>query len=174
MLKCIIPRIMPGTILRNCHRMVYSCADIFPLADRKCDPRASRLRSPGSSCIPPRRRHGKTPTNCAWDSPTTRVRTYHRKMACASLPGWFLTREARGLVYFSRTATRAVGRRCFPYLTFLHAAGYSVLLHDFRAHGWSGGQERDARAERAAGSCKALIRWAESRSLELSTATLCF
>ena len=87
---------------------------------------------------PPRRRHSRTPrTGLGLD--------YERVRFSAEdgvrLSGWLVPApKPRGLVILSHGYT-GCRETMFPYLRFLHAAGFSALLYDFRAHGWSGGQQ---------------------------------
>jgi fermentation-respiration switch protein FrsA (DUF1100 family) len=86
---------------------------------------------------PPRRRHRGTPRTVlglAYE----RVR-FHTTDGL-TLAGWLVPHPSpRGVVivshgYFGNRGTM------LPYLRFLHDGGYSVVLYDFRAHGWSGGR----------------------------------
>lgn len=57
-----------------------------------------------------------------------------------------------------------------PYLTFLHTAGFSVLLYDFRAHGWSGGAQATLGLTEQQ-DLRAAVGWVQAQS-ELSSLPL--
>jgi alpha-beta hydrolase superfamily lysophospholipase len=87
---------------------------------------------------PPRTRHRRTPRS--WRIAYERVRL--RTDDGLRLSAWYVPAPGgtppRGIVvgchgYFGNRAN------LLPHLRFLHAGGYAVLLFDFRAHGWSGG-----------------------------------
>jgi uncharacterized protein len=108
---------------------------------------------------PPRRRHAKTPkTGLGLD--------YERARFVAvdgvRLSGWLVSApEPRGLVILSHGYT-GCRETMFPYLKFLHRAGFSVLLYDFRAHGWSGGQQATLGLTEPR-DLQAAIRWVETQ-----------
>lgn len=87
---------------------------------------------------PPRRRHAKTPkTALGLTYERVRLRTSDR----VALSAWLVPHPSpRGVVIVSHGYS-GCRETMLPYLTFLHAAGFSVLLYDFRAHGWSGGAQ---------------------------------
>ena len=108
---------------------------------------------------PPRRRHGKTP-RAALGLAYERVR--FTTDDGIRLSAWLVPHpDARGLVLLSHGYT-GCRDTMFPYLKFLHEAGYSVLLHDFRAHGWSGGKSATLGLSEPL-DLQAAIRWVESQ-----------
>lgn len=91
---------------------------------------------------PPRRPHRKTP-RAALGLAFRRVRLVARDGV--RLSAWYVPTAGssppppRGLVVVCHGYYGNRGEM-LPHLAFLHAAGYAVLLLDFRAHGWSGGR----------------------------------
>lgn len=87
---------------------------------------------------PPRRRHARTPRSglgLAYE----RVR--FSSQDGVRLSAWLVpAAHARGLVILSHGYS-GCRDTMLPYLSFLNAAGFSALLYDFRAHGWSGGRQ---------------------------------
>jgi len=87
---------------------------------------------------PPRRRHGKTPRTALG---LTYERVRLRTEDGVGLSAWLVPHpEPKGIVVVSHGYS-GCRETMLPYLTFLHAAGYTALLYDFRAHGWSGGEK---------------------------------
>lgn len=108
---------------------------------------------------PPRRRHGRTPK-------TALGLAYERVRLTTDdgirLSAWLVPHPSpQGLVLLSHGYT-GCRETMFPYLSFLHEAGYSVLLHDFRAHGWSDGKQATLGLSEPL-DLQAAIRWTESR-----------
>lgn len=88
---------------------------------------------------PPRRRHARTPrTGLGLDYKRVRFTSEDG----IRLSGWLVEAppSPKGLVVLSHGYT-GCRETMFPYLRFLHAAGFATLLYDFRAHGWSGGRQ---------------------------------
>ena len=90
---------------------------------------------------PPRRLHRRTPRGAGIAFERVRLRTADG----LRLSAWYVPADPgrgslpKGVVvichgYYGNRATM------LPYLAFLYRAGYSALLFDFRAHGWSGGR----------------------------------
>lgn len=86
---------------------------------------------------PPRRFHRKTPKSAlGLDYQRVRLTTSDQHV----LSGWWVPHpEPRAVVvlchgYYGNRETM------LPYLEFLHRAGYSAFLFDFRRHGWSEGK----------------------------------
>lgn len=87
---------------------------------------------------PPRQFHRKNPKS-ALGLAYERVR--FRAEDGIILRGWYVPakQQPKGVVVVSHGY---FGNRemMLPYLAFLHHGGYSALLYDFRAHGWSNGR----------------------------------
>ncbi len=108
---------------------------------------------------PPRRRHGKTPRTALG---LAYERVHFTTDDGIRLSAWLVSHPApKGLVLLSHGYT-GCRDTMFPYLKFLHTAGYSVLLHDFRAHGWSGGKRATLGLSEPL-DVQAAIRWVESQ-----------
>ncbi len=106
---------------------------------------------------PPRRRHGKTPKTALGLDYTRACFTTDDDIR---LSAWLVPHpEPQGLVLLSHGYT-GCRETMLPYVKFLHEAGYIVLLHDFRAHGWSGGQRATLGLEEPR-DLQAAIRWVE-------------
>ncbi len=88
---------------------------------------------------PPRRRHGRNPRT-AHGVVFERVRL--RAKDGVRLSGWYVPppedAPTRGVAVICHGYFGHRGQM-LPHLGFLHRAGYSALMFDFRAHGWSGG-----------------------------------
>ncbi|MBB6051410.1 alpha/beta fold hydrolase [Armatimonas rosea] len=116
---------------------------------------------------PPRRRHAQTP-RAGLGLDYTRARFLADDGV--RLSGWLVpAAEPRGLVILSHGYT-GCRDTMFPYLRFLNAANFSVLLYDFRAHGWSGGQQATLGLTEPR-DLQAAIRWVETQP-ELSSLPL--
>ena len=87
---------------------------------------------------PPRRRHAKTP-RMAMGLSYQRVRL--RAEDGVPLSAWLVPHPQPKAVVVISHGYGGCRESMLPYLTFLHAAGFSALLYDFRAHGWSGGDQ---------------------------------
>lgn len=86
---------------------------------------------------PPRRIHWNTPRT-ALGAPYERVKL--RTRDDVPLSAWFVPHpHPRGIAVLSH-GYASCRETMFPYLKMLRDAGFSALLYDFRAHGWSGGK----------------------------------
>nr|WP_309697014.1 alpha/beta fold hydrolase [Armatimonas sp.] len=106
---------------------------------------------------PPRRRHSKTPRTglgLAYE------RVQFSSLDGVRLSGWLVHAPSpRGLVILSHGYS-GCRDTMLPYLHFLHAAGFTALLYDFRAHGWSGGTQATLGLTEPR-DLQAAIRWVE-------------